>query len=73
MGVWKLIDTPGSKEFSLTRSIEGEKVTLMCSTDALADQAEDFNEEEEEVTIRFARLVMILYKTICTSVRHYAC
>jgi len=43
--VFKIVDTPGEKEVKLTRTMGKEKITVIFSTDSIAES--EFNEEAE--------------------------
>ncbi|KAJ3342923.1 Mitochondrial acidic protein mam33 [Gonapodya sp. JEL0774] len=44
-GLFKIQDTPGEKEVKLTRTLDGEKISILFSTDSLAES--DWSEEAE--------------------------
>lgn len=49
-GTFELIDTPGEKEVKLVRQFGNEKITVLFSTDALADAEEMMDEDGAENT-----------------------
>jgi complement component 1 Q subcomponent-binding protein len=47
-GVWQINDSEGTKEVTLTRKFRNEKISVIFSTDSLAENEEEYLEEEQE-------------------------